>query len=460
MFDNQLDDTQKERAVRDAGLRLLLGAWQITWRFGLALGATVLPILLADEFGFVPFDTTLGVLLRVDFIVVVSIVAIALGWFASNRIGDAPHKTSTTGQQDVGNKMFHTLAFASPRALRLAAKLDDRLYGTQLSRVRTTPPIFITSLARGGTTAVLNSMHGLPQVATHLYRDMPLITAPMLWSKLGGKNRAVARQKRAHGDGMEIDFDSPEAFDEVLWTLFWPEKYSDDGIQLWDKPDANEEARQEFELHFKKITLLRRPDSATGEDLKVRYLSKNNANIARLRLLPDMFPGCDIVVPLRHPSAHAASLLRQHENFSSLHAEDPFVLRYMRDIGHFEFGALHRPIFFDDWSTDGRSPEEPDYWLAYWVAAFKEVESHASDLHILPQDDLRATPDRTMTRLLDMLDLEAPGEFSSFFRHTPDQRPSHLFSPSLLKEAEDIYAALLGHAGRAPRARLKHDLEQ
>ena len=69
-----------------------------------------------------------------------------------------------------------------------------------------------------------------------------------------------------------------------------------------------------------------------------RYVSKNNANVARLPLLTEMFPDCSLVIALRRPSAHAASLLRQHENFLRLHKEDPFTKACMRDIGHLRPG--------------------------------------------------------------------------------------------------------------------------
>ena len=58
-----------------------------------------------------------------------------------------------------------------------------------------------------------------------------------------------------------------------------------------------------FRRHFRKISWLRHPENCAS----VRYLSKNNANIARLALLPEMFPGCDIIVPLRGPAAKGPS---------------------------------------------------------------------------------------------------------------------------------------------------------
>ena len=45
------------------------------------------------------------------------------------------------------------------------------------------------------------------------------------------------------------------------------------------------------------------------------------------------------------------------------------------DLGHFEFGAMHKLIAFDGLRTliDGLSAESVDYWLAYWISAFEHL---------------------------------------------------------------------------------------
>jgi hypothetical protein len=108
------------------------------------------------------------------------------------------------------------LAFSSPTLLKLGAKIDDAIFKLLNPESENQAPIFITSLARGGTTALLNAFSDLPFITTHTYRDMPFITAPYLWNRVSKSfRRKVKRAERAHGDGLEIDLDSPEAFDEV-----------------------------------------------------------------------------------------------------------------------------------------------------------------------------------------------------------------------------------------------------
>lgn len=120
---------------------------------------------------------------------------------------------------------------------------------------------------------------------------------------------------------------------------------------------------------MREIIALRRPNAP----VEGQYLSKNNANIARIDALRAMFADAHVLVPLRHPVEHAISMWRQHENFHAQHASDPFVKEYMEDIGHYEFGALHKPFAFE-WPSEapvGLGPDTVDYWLAYWISAFE-----------------------------------------------------------------------------------------
>lgn len=453
MLDADLDDNAKEVAVRRAGLRLVGQAWRVAWRLALALAAVLLPIHAAELAGLVAAEASLAVLLRVDFIVAVSIAAVAAGW-ALRRLRK-PARDEDTGATRAriadasgyapGDRLMHALAFSGPRMHRALARLDDGLHARRLSEARTGPPIFITSLARGGTTALLNALHELPQIATHRYADMPFMSAPMLWARLAGEPDGGARRERSHGDGLEIGLQSPEAFDEIFWRLHWPEKYHDDRIDLWRPEDARPEAQAFLTRHFDKIALLRRPEGARDAAAGIRYLSKNNANVARLALLPRAFPGARVVVPLREPSAHAASLYRQHRNFLTVHAEDPFAERYMRDIGHLEFGALHRPIAFDLNLLSRHDPGTADYWLAYWLAAFDHVSWHAQDVLLIAQDDLRASPVATMDALMPRLGLDdAPGlDWARHFRAGADTRFDAMFDAVLLAEARRVYDGLM-----------------
>jgi hypothetical protein len=288
-------------------------------------------------------------------------------------------------------------------------------------------------------------------VAAHTYRDMPFVMAPLIWSRMSGPFRKAEHlSERAHGDGVTVGYDSPEAFEEVIWRTFWPEHYGSDGIALWQATDRHAEGEAFLARNMRKIIVLRcGVEAANG-----RYLSKNNANIARLPLLAQMFPDACIVVPVRAPLEHAASLLRQHLNFLTQHEEAPFVRRYMEDVGHLEFGALHRPIAFPGFRemSQGLDPREIDYWLAYWIAAFEHIAALDIGLHLVSHQGLCQGGPAALARLCATLGLEPGAHLDAMageFRSVPPRARDLAADQRLRERAEALHARLLARSGAA-----------
>jgi hypothetical protein len=287
------------------------------------------------------------------------------------------------------DRAFHRLAFSGVAVQDIAADIETVLYGNRFRHLPIERPLFITSLPRAGTTLVLELLARLPGIATHRYRDMPFVLAPILWDAISRTFRKPSDlRERAHGDGMTVGYDSAEAFEEIVWRRFWTEKYGHGWIELWRDDEDLSEFSGAFADHMRKIMALR-----SGEAAPSRYASKNNANIARLGVIRRMFPDAVLLVPVRDPVAQAVSLLHQHRRFAELHASDEFSRRYMEDIGHLEFGALHRPIRFDG-MDDVRArygPDTLDYWVAYWECAFRHVLTHRDSVVLLSYEALCAT---------------------------------------------------------------------
>ncbi len=344
------------------------------------------------------------------------------------------------------DRLVHRLAFSSPIAQRYTSEFEDFLFKDRLRGVGCERPIFITSVPRAGTTILLMAINTAPQTASHLYRDMPFVSAPVLWSRFSGRfQRESAPTTRYHDDGIQVGFDSPEAFEEIIWRMFWPERYRQDGIAPWSPADLKPEATDFLRRHFGKIVSLR----CEATDGSARYVSKNNANIARLNVLSRMFPRADILVPIRHPLSHAQSLLRQHLRFLKLHEKDRFACRYMRDIGHFEFGKLHRPILFEGFRqlAAGSTPEDLDYWLAYWISAFEHVQRHAKRLHILSYERICRHPLEFGHEICESLDLDpssAAGIARQFRSGTPVASRPVAVRGELRERAEALHEQILG----------------
>jgi hypothetical protein len=162
--------------------------------------------------------------------------------------------------------MMHRLAFGHLSLQFTAADIEKHAFAGDYEGISIEKPIFITSLPRAGTTLMLEALFRLPSLATQVYRDMPFVLAPLLWSRLSGAFRKDSDLKeRAHGDGMRVGFDTPEAFEEIVWHAFWPEKYSETRIELWKRHDEKEDATAFIVDHMKKIIALRCHSRKGGE---------------------------------------------------------------------------------------------------------------------------------------------------------------------------------------------------
>ena len=444
-----MDDDAKEAAARQAGLALIATAFDLFVRTFGALAFAGVPVLSASLLGLARSEQVVEILSRWDFILVSCV-----GLFGAHWLFQRHERSRAARQSDYSavDRMVHSVAFAAPFVQLTAADIEDGMFAEAIDAVEARPPIFITSLPRAGTTVLLNAFHSLPGSATHLYRDMPFVMAPMLWAKLSASmTKPAVLRERAHGDGLKVGYDSPEAFEEVIWRAFWPEKYGKSEIQLWNDADMREEATQFFSRHFRKIIALRAgPDKAkSGEPVRGRYISKNNGNISRIPLLRSMFPEARIVVPLRDPVEQAASLLRQHRNFVHRHSEDPFTLRYMRDIGHLEFGAAHTSFAFNGFRelAGGVDLDQPDYWLAYWIAAYRHIAANADDVVFVDHDALASDGQAVMERLTATLGADVPGtQFGQFFSPVPRRADIDAFGGDLKRMAADLHAELISRA--------------
>ena len=119
------------------------------------------------------------------------------------------------------DRALHYFAFGAPFVQKVLCELENDLFKGKLEPVGSAGEVFVTGLPRAGTTLVLELLYGTGEFETFTYRDMPFIFAPLLWDKISGPFRKPGdKVERAHGDGMMVSFDSPEAFEEVIWLAF------------------------------------------------------------------------------------------------------------------------------------------------------------------------------------------------------------------------------------------------
>lgn len=219
--------------------------------------------------------------------------------------------------------------------------LESRMMAAAMAERPIDRPIYIAGLARAGSTILLELLATHPDVASHRYRDFPLLLAPLSWNWFldrasRGDDTPI---ERAHKDRIQVTRDSPEAMEEMLWMRFFPACHDPRLSAVLDAAVDRPDFEAFYRQHIQKILLLRQ---------RPRYLAKGNYNLTRLGYLRRLFPDARFIVPIRHPVGHIASLMKQDRLFQRLESEDRRVLNYMRRAGHFEFGLDRRPINIGD----------------------------------------------------------------------------------------------------------------
>ena len=241
-------------------------------------------------------------------------------------------------------------------------------------------PVFVTGLARAGTTILTRLLHEQHGLASLVYRDLPFPLAPNGWAAMSARlGRQVERTERGHGDGLFHDLDSAEAIEEVFWRHHeGPRFAAAGGLSPVEPLPETMTAFRDY------VGLVRRRNGGA------RYLSKNNANVLRLAALAEVFPDAVLVHPFRSPLQQAQSLLRQHRLATELAHEDPYRAEFMGWLGHHEFGADQRPFLFPGAPPAGGDRDHIDYWLQLWIsvhaALLDQPEAVRARQHFLDYD--------------------------------------------------------------------------
>lgn len=303
----------------------------------------------------------------------------------------------------LSSKVLHHIVMGSSIVKEMAFDIDCLLTKTQKAQPKVISPVYIAGLARAGTTILLEALNASGAFTTLTYRDMPLITAPFLWDKITKLSmiKDDTKKERAHGDELLVNYDSPEAFEEVFWLTFSNASYiKENHLQL---QDADQELIDRYTSYVRNVIATR----CNGRPL--RYLAKNNNNLMRIDTIKTAFADAVIIVPFRNPINHAKSLHLQHQRFLKRHAEDPFSLKYMNWLGHYDFGANFKPIKFDPNTliSDEAEPTMIEYWLRYWGSAYKYIlKNHSSQVIFFNYDKFCELPASCLARLESELSME------------------------------------------------------
>ena len=325
------------------------------------------------------------------------------------------------------DRMLHDFYLGNTSLAELSYDVESMFFkNSPLSREK----IFITGLARSGTTSIFNYLYESDEYASLLYSDMPFLLMPNLWDKLHTK-KTLPKTERFHEDNILVGNDSPEALDEFFWKVFLGNSYiKDDFLELNNITDNVLEKYEEY------ISLICR---ARG---KSKYLSKNNNSILRLPYLLKMNSPSKVILLYRNPIEHASSLMKLHLRFSDHQKKDKFTLRYFNYLGHHEFGLNQKPFLLDQATDPSILTQEKtslDFWLNSWINYYKYIlNNFSNNITLVSFEDVCSSPKKPYSYLKKLLKIDdyekIPLPYSA-----PNYNHKKEFSKILNEEASEIY---------------------
>ncbi|WP_088340969.1 sulfotransferase [Robiginitalea sediminis] len=331
-------------------------------------------------------------------------------------------------------KALHRFYLNNYFLARASMEMDQMLHGQKAAKTPVTQYVFVSGLARAGTTALMRGLFETGNFASLQYSNMPIVLAPNLWNK----KLKLETQERAHGDGIMVDGNSPEEFDEFFWKAFLKDSYIGDGLLPHEVPA---EVLEKYKVYVNLVC------HSKG---KQRYISKNNNNILRLDALRQL-ENSHIIMLFRDPVTHANSLMKLHKSFSADQESDPFMLDYFNYLGHHEFGKGHKPfILLEDFQSRRSefSTDSLDYWIYNWINYYEYLLGQdLTGIHLVAFEDLIRNPEAVYSSLQKILDFTPAVSVGD--KHKPTSYPELSCDPVLRKRALGVYEKLrnlsLGH---------------
>lgn len=289
--------------------------------------------------------------------------------------------------------------------------------------------LFICGYARAGTTLVLNTLYSSGDFNSLLYKNLPFLLSPKInnfITKFIFSNN-LKRSPRAHGDGILIDKNSPEAFEEI----FWKSKLNNEFI--FDKHltehTVNNNILKEFE-NFVRLLV----------DNEKIYLSKNNNNILRIDSLLKI-ANSNVFVIIRDPIHHSLSLLNQHLMFSKFQEQDKFIEQYMTSLGHYEFGKNQKSFF----NSDNKFPKNSlNFWLEEWKKVYSKIYKKNHDkknkVYFLTYEGFCKNPQLLFDKINDIFKINIKNNLNITQRNKNEINLKNLeIDEALISECNQIY---------------------
>jgi len=326
-------------------------------------------------------------------------------------------------------RLIHNAYLGNYFVSKTSFDIEQLIFGKKAGAVHLKEVVFVTGLARSGTTALFNHLYNTNTFASLAYANMPFLLMPHLGA---GCSRVAASQlmERAHGDGIVINNKSPEAFDEYFWKVFLGDSYIEKDTLL-----VHAVEKPVMENYHKYIQLTAHSYG------KSSYISKNNNNILRINALLNAFPGARFIVLYRNPLQQAQSLLNQHIHFSKLQRQDHFIVDYFNYLGHHEFGLNHKPFNFHPEQKMVAGPKDLNYWLNRWKDYYGYLlKQYNGRLCLVAFEDLCESPGKVAGYLNQLMQLDQPVTIAE--NYSPPKVQIDGYDERILNDCLKIYDEL------------------
>ena len=298
--------------------------------------------------------------------------------------------------------------------------------------------VFISGLARSGTTALLNQIFSSNKFGSLKYSHMPFILNPRLseiFSSISKKGE-IKSQERIHQDGINININSPECLDEPFWIKENPNYFSE---------EINTNRKYNIETLENYDKLLTR--HSIFQD-KNKFIIKNNNNHLRIPQLCNFFKNDLFIILFRDPLSHSFSLQNTHNKICIAQKNDPFILDYMNLIGHREFGLNQKPFNYGKNKSLTESifdsKDKDNYWLKSWINAYSWLYDFAkkhkpNNLMLVSYEDICDPKSKKINEIFERSNLEKCGEI---ILKNKNIKITNNFDGSLKDKAYEIYSKI------------------
>jgi len=229
--------------------------------------------------------------------------------------------------------------------------------------------VIVCGYPRSGTTFLTTILHKHEDIVSYQYKDIPFIFTIYFWNKFNNLYYYGAKKiLRSHKDKISIDINSPDSFEEILWSSFI-ENYRDGGFKKILNENYNNKTFEKFiENQIKKLIYVRNNSSF--------YLSKGNYFIFRLKYIEKINPGSKHVLCIRNPIDQCLSAVRTNKIFYENYNTNNYYNKETDFLCHFEFGYRKKNIFENN-EFINEKPKDFDvnykYYLSEWIYTYEFV---------------------------------------------------------------------------------------